>query len=649
MKSWPINLLFNYFLLRNVPTELNEVVETIELLMAGESQIEIHSNYRDVVLLIGNQGTGKSTLSLYISGKLSDLIAIDGNDDDFIIESESTGWINHEQGLPGTIYPNFIIDEKNVAFYDCPGFNSTRLSVEIAGKYYLKKVVDHSNSLKLVLVADYESVQYDGSTTAFHELVKNVYLFVNHISSYRDGFSFVVTKVEHDETEGTAINGIANFLKKYRDEITAKPSSDFNNFATVLVDILLQRNGKSYDKISLFFKPDSAGPLKNIKYMVDGRKKIRDMISRTKYVNKTADDFAYTISSTSNAKLVSLGDTLNSEIKKNIQKIGGIIEFELQSEAARLGNLIQLVGRFENVHSRISAIRNASAETLNAAEVVAMLTNAAKEVNVLIPLELFDNVQYLDGYIAFLQFFSTELQVKTSEWMDGLQECVYYLDRSKHWFTYLSSIYEKFSHYNIEADLSDYKATNISRDNFWPFYSSVNIGTTVYENFPNQFELQALNDLIQITVRDSIDIICDQQMAKMTVKGHYVRLTEVNLNHCRFSPKLLYIYATHTVFFDANFTTNNMNIVIVSPTWYVVGNSKFTLAGIAGVDIDQSAKPGDFDEILTKVVGSSSDLNRHGDGEPGVPGHPGGPAFNFLGMGKYFINGIQLEVSCKST
>lgn len=635
MKPLPVQLLLSYLTIRNAlvdpDNELKEIAETTDQLLQGYGAIEMfNDHYRDLVLVIGNKRTGKSTLALFAGGQLNDLNAVDNdNIDDFLIESRSHDWINNEPEDEGdtAFYPNIVVDEDGVAFYDCIALNSITMKYEIASKFFLKRTVDHARSLKFVLVADYESVADVDSTNDFNELMKNVHLFMKRISKYKDSISLVVTKVEPDELSGNVIEKIAGFLRTYRDELDSESPSEFDEFATILVDILLAKknDGHGYEKIAIFRKPNDSGPLSNIKYMVEDRKKIREMIiNGTKYEKKTRDDdFAFNITRSSNSQLLSLVDKINSKIRDVVHEIGDVIESELQIEVQNLGNLKRMASRFEDVHSRITGFK--TDDKMNADTIVNAMTDVAIKIEVKISLELFDSIQQLESYITFMQYFTIGSKINPTEWMDGLKDCLSYLDRSKNWFKFLSDIYERYSEYDFRVNFSQYTPeSHITQGNFWHFVSKQTFTTLpFYDKFPTQSELQLLNDLLHVTVNGTMKTVCDKPNDKLIVKGHYVRLGEVETIDCGFNIKVLLIFASHTVFIDTN-STKTYDMVIVAPKWHVVGTKLIHLYGSNSKEIQQ---------------------NQANDGQNGQPGLSGEPGPSFAGYGKDFIN--HLTVECK--
>ena len=176
--------------------EKNVIQETMEFLKTGDEIIKIDDNYRDLVMMLGNTGTGKSALTRFVAGNLADLESVGVGE--YRIKYRYENVIGDTTTVSQTIYPELVIDDLDVAYYDCPGYDDTRnTSIEIAATYFVKRVVDHANSLKLILVANYDSVRVAGHRTDFSNLVEHIHQFVKNVTLYKDSIALVATKVEN--------------------------------------------------------------------------------------------------------------------------------------------------------------------------------------------------------------------------------------------------------------------------------------------------------------------------------------------------------------------------------------------------------------------------------------------------------------------
>jgi len=137
------------------PTSHNmEISKTFQLLKEGEEKIQISDQYKNITLVLGNTGAGKTTFMQWIAGDNDKLIAkeVTKGSGEYIIEDGNR--IGSSTIKSKTVFPELVIhSETNTAFYDCPGFSDTRsTSKDIATTYFIKKLTDHAEQIKMVFV-----------------------------------------------------------------------------------------------------------------------------------------------------------------------------------------------------------------------------------------------------------------------------------------------------------------------------------------------------------------------------------------------------------------------------------------------------------------------------------------------------------------
>lgn len=644
-----------------IDPKTNDVEETIEFLRRGEQLVKIDDNYRDIILLTGNTGTGKSTLSRFIAGNLADLTSEEHGE--FLIKYRYEGVIGNSTTQSQTIYPDLLVDETNVAFYDCPGYYDTRnMSIEMAATYFMKKVVDHSVSLKLVLVANYDSIRTTGSRKEFTSVVEQTQRFLKNLTGYHDSIALVATKVDNQyvkeqgklvlRTDEQMVNNIVVFLEDYRQRLLGEEKSTYNDYTLELIDILLKKSedGKTYQKIALFRKPDEAGPLDKIESMVEGRRKIRDMLfNHTTYAERVGDEFGYTISEASRIKLIALTEVINQRITAQVRNINKEIEDAFRGEERKLGNLVSLTNRYQTASGALIAIRE-DAKNLTGTLLVARLIEATNVLRVEISREYLNEILDQERYISFITNYTTDrLPVNPTEWVTGLKDCIDYLEETKNWFKFLSDIYDQYSQYEFRRELTKYNVSDvndwntegkaqgiyINSGNFWTFVQKQKNAALIKNQTPTEFQLTVLNNLLNITIRQVPVVSCEADNMKLVVKGDFIRTSEINVTQCGDKLERLHIFALHTVFVDSdiNAVGLRLNLSVIAPKWYIDGDRTFNLSAPINV----------FN--YTKAADSSTTPNRTADA--GGPGKPGGNSGNFIGIGFNFVNGDKLTVSGK--
>ncbi|CAG8755386.1 15529_t:CDS:2, partial [Dentiscutata erythropus] len=164
------------------------VKEILKFLEDGEKKVTL-SGHKDIILVLGNTGSVETSQSKRGS---------------FVI-------VGDERILDGTtsktIYPEMALGNGNV-YYDCPGFDDTRgVENDISGIYFVKKVIEHSKRLKIILTID-DSLFFD-SRTEFPKLIEHISSFIRDISKFENSILLIFTKVD----TGTQT------VKEYKNEI----------------------------------------------------------------------------------------------------------------------------------------------------------------------------------------------------------------------------------------------------------------------------------------------------------------------------------------------------------------------------------------------------------------------------------------------
>ncbi|CAL1264629.1 unnamed protein product [Larinioides sclopetarius] len=291
------------------------IQKTFELLKSGGKETQLDHQYKKVILILGDTGNGKTKFTQWVTGDNTELIAKETEEDtgEYIIEDiNGTGYstITSE-----TVYPQLVVDnETNVPYYDCPGFNDTRdSSNEIATTYFIKKIVDHAESVKLIFVINYPSMRKGVDRYNFMNLVKHAADFIRNFEKFRNSTAIVVTKVDnlyvkqgnsfHLVDNDKIIAAVANFLIEIRQDLEGKlrdgfaKEKHFYEAAVKFISILLTKDEEQYARIGIFRRPDQPGPLSEISLLQEGKAHIKRLINKKlTFSEKKYDVFGYTIS-----------------------------------------------------------------------------------------------------------------------------------------------------------------------------------------------------------------------------------------------------------------------------------------------------------------------------------------------------------------
>jgi hypothetical protein len=271
---------------------------TFQLLDEGERKIQLSERYKSVSLVLGNTGAGRSTFVQWIAGDIDKLIAKEEYESkgEYLIECGNRIGNSTLQSM--TIFPEFVVHPvTNTAFYDCPGFSDTRnTSKEISAAYFIKKVTDYVEHVKLIFIVNHSSVSKAVDRQDFLKLLRHATDFIKDVDKYQRSIAIVVTKVDNmlikigrsyqlvpDETVigaiGYFLEGVKQLLRE-RQKCISGEEKKFCTQALKFLNVLLSKNGEHYSRIGIFRRPYEPGPLSNISLLQEGKKRIEKNIER---------------------------------------------------------------------------------------------------------------------------------------------------------------------------------------------------------------------------------------------------------------------------------------------------------------------------------------------------------------------------------
>lgn len=313
----------------------NEIENIFALLENGDKNLALSKQSKNLILVLGNSGSGKSTFVQWLAGDNNKLKSVsvrgldydDEEDGFYIIEDD-----NHRIGstiMSKTIFPEMIIDnETNNVFYDCPGFSDTRsTSHDIATTYFIKKLTNHAESVKMIFIVNHSSVMTGVDRQDFMRFVKHAIEFIKNIDKFQDSIALVVTKIEKSNNKPELkIKRIVKYLEEFvttlKDIIKQKETSEekriFFKKAIKFVNVLLIKHGDSYSRIGIFGRPNKPGLVSTIESMQIEKHTIKNRLLKSiNFTSKIDDDFGYTLSDTSKYIITSLVNDINLNIRNN--------------------------------------------------------------------------------------------------------------------------------------------------------------------------------------------------------------------------------------------------------------------------------------------------------------------------------------------
>ncbi|GFR32202.1 uncharacterized protein TNCT_314981 [Trichonephila clavata] len=448
----------------------NELIKgTLDLLDAGERKIKLCDEHKSIVLTLGNTGSGKSAFIQWIAGDNTKLIAkaVKEGTGEYIIEDNDR--IGDSTVNSKTIFPELVVEKKtNLAYYDCPGFNDTRsTSYDIATTYFIKKILNHAERVKMILIINHPSVKKGVDRQDFMSLIKHVTKLVKDCNKFKNSIAIVATKVDNHYIKRESsfvrveddkiIEGFADFLREVRQELeksTENPGisaneKQFLDNAIKLVEALLVKNGDHYAKIGIFRRPDESGQLSNVSLLQAGRKIIKDLLNENlNFTSKHDDDFGYTISEKSKNEINDIVEEINQiiwsdvsniaqRIDKKFQCVVGQMRSKIKSSISNtnLFNVVQsetrmLFSEFEkgceaifNLVEEIQVLKNPETLARKIDEIVTSL-------DIDISKEKVTRISNGGKYVSFLQVVSDK-ELSMRPWVDLFKNTLTFISESK--------------------------------------------------------------------------------------------------------------------------------------------------------------------------------------------------------------------------
>lgn len=639
-------------------TAVSEIQKCLTLLDEGKNKVV--TNQTDIVFLLGMTGSGKTTLVKFLATNNDRLHAeeVAENIGEYVI-NDLDDKISSSTLLSKTIFPELYIDsETQIAFSDGPGFSDTRgLSVDIAGAYFVHKVISESQKIRFILTINYSSVRRGMDRGDFLELLKHVLHLIKNVNPYLDSISLVVTKVDNQmmKKDGELVlvpdeivlENIAKFLLDFKSSIPKVAHGSIAEDMGKLVDVFLRKKGSTYEKIALFRRPDEAGPITKIQTLQEAKTVIKKVIRENlKRANVNKEDFGIAISEESKNKLHDVIATINDNIASAIQEAckSKILIYE-----AKAAESIDIYEVHEMLRSDFETLRNWLAnksEDMNLQNFLDDLLGVSKNMKARFSDEEISRILHQGEYISFLETINgKKFKGSASSWKMGLQPYLSYLKESTTWYKFLTVWHTVLSSYSVQkkqndfAYLLEHRVTDLYDEQFVKLLTFCKNLTSELDGFQSVLmdsaKVDQFNKLLKRTLESDTFATYEEKTKTLVVRGKFVKLSEhVNIQKNLSKAHFINVFATDKLFIDVSFNRLNDNLqtlYLAAPTWEVIGAVTIKLDGEKG---------------CCKAQNRATDGGRFSkSGRSGKPGAPGKSAANFIGLANTVINGEYLKIT----
>lgn len=557
------------------------------------------------------------------------------------------------------LFPELHLDENGVKWYNVPSFSESRnITTEVATTFFTKQLIESAQSVKLVFVIDHASLQ----TTDIVKLAQEASTLLKHIDHYKLSISLVATKVkEFTEINGqrqpspdnVVISSIGNYLQNLVVELrTTEGRNSSTEKCIEFLETLLQSSEGVYTRIGVFRRPEKAGLLSEMPSMVQGRASIRKVVlENTEYAKIRSDDFGHTLSDSYRGQVVDLAQQISQNISGTVKKLGNVIENHFKSMLSNTEDFDELLHEFSRAERVLSQVT--TNKDLKVKELLLLITDIGSELEIPFDIDDLKNIMNQQKYLEFLEIVSVKkLPVSSNDWITQLHPCLTYVAEGTRWFLFITEMYEDLSSYDVQSDVTRYNVVNVSEwgesdkpqgikvdhDNFDIFLQKQQNYAAVQGLMASPYRLNTVNLVLSSTLNDKVTHKCefctsgDSNNCALTVQGHFVKTSDINLNYCKSKIRVLNVFALDTIFVDKDINLEGIDLeaTFIAPKWNTTGERKISFHGSTGPDTPGKGESG------TPIKP---------DGIPGKPGLPGYNGGRVLAVYQKFESNVRFTIS----
>ncbi|XP_075217982.1 uncharacterized protein LOC142322787 [Lycorma delicatula] len=609
----------------------------------------------NTIFFVGNTGSGKSTLVQILGSdntKIYSQPIQEGSNEFLIIDNNKIG---RDTITSQTLYPELLVDkETNFVLCDNPGFRDTRSAIhEIIAMYSMRKVLQNTKKIKIVIVSTHASLQKGMYRDDFTNLLKHLGDLCLDIDKYKKSIYLIGNKVENTATatkngvkivsDENIIHSMAYFLNEvktsFSDENNAFNISDkvtfFKKSIKIINALLEDRNGKIYRRMKILRRPMEEGSLSEIEILQTERQSIRNMLlNEENLIDVNENDFGFALTESAFLYLEELFQKMNAYVTILSKTISAYIENYYDNLIDSNTDLDYITTTLFGIKRNLKRLSNDIGISKNPGEYVQVIKNFSKEHNLeLNCLTSLQNITALNNYLVQLEELRNSSSYTPLTWNMSIKGLSDFIEYKIERYTFLKDSLEILSELKYQKNrkniLTAFQKNNklptINEDNFKIFLTKLSLETRYDEMKIDFNSLEKLNIIANITLKHRHSSICDEET--LVLKGYFIILSELDGLHalCKDAKKIV-ILAVHTVFIDSDLKNewlSGKDVTIIAPVWEVVGSRKISVDGIKG----------------------GNALPKANLGEIGRNGKSGGPGGNFFGIGMNFKNGGNLIIS----
>lgn len=315
--------------------------DVLRFIKLGDEEIEL-SDSRDVTIVVGLSGTGKSTTVQFFANETNPLQSTCDRSERCNV-TDLNGDIGNSI-VSKTLLPNLVVDNTTddsiTVFYDMPGFDDNRnASVEIANSFFIKKVIEHSTRLRIVVLTK-ESHMSINEKKNFPDLMMNLAKLIKNPRKFNGGITLLVNMADFGRSDSGLLYGYGQFLHSFYNDIDEVITPEYQDAVRLIVEGLMTLDDEEYPiNVSMMRVPISNGTLNDMPVFIKDRIYMKNIIyNQTSLIEKSDDDFGYGLSEKAERFLVEARVAFVELVKEEFDSLADEVTRDLKSKCLQLFN-----------------------------------------------------------------------------------------------------------------------------------------------------------------------------------------------------------------------------------------------------------------------------------------------------------------------
>lgn len=278
----------------------------LEYVTLGEEAIKV-SDEKKAVIVIGLTRVGKSTLTQFIANETNPLFVSCAGIICQLIDDSGDGG---NSVVSKTFVPNTVEDESTngvlTPFYDMPGFDDTRnISVEIANSFFIQKVINNIEQVKIVVVAKHAS--FSSTETTFKTLMTFLIKFAKDPTKFGNSIVIISNFGSYADEDAAHFYNMREYMLAYNESMygaeSSHPDPQERETATAWIRCFLDASDDEPDNLrraAVFRSPGSRLNGKSIRndsvYQEDSVRMKQLIWNETLFTPINSSDIGFTLS-----------------------------------------------------------------------------------------------------------------------------------------------------------------------------------------------------------------------------------------------------------------------------------------------------------------------------------------------------------------